>query len=175
MRNRESALCIRLWSQPLVMGREAVSLSKLHFRILEITTWRVEMPQLQIHETRIREKRLVMTIVILGKELVQKSSVSELRRSRNEVSRHSTQNCRMPKCRNECKIPWNQSNGAGEFEQDQGVTVLSHRLTPQFGICQQNGLMIANQLAFQLVFQLLRQLLTFCLRSWEVELSCSCV
>jgi hypothetical protein len=28
-----------------------------------------------------------MTIVILGKELVQKSSVSELRRSRNEVTR----------------------------------------------------------------------------------------
>jgi hypothetical protein len=27
-----------------------------------------------------------MTIVILGKELVQKSSVSELQRSRNEVS-----------------------------------------------------------------------------------------
>jgi hypothetical protein len=35
-----------------------------------------------------------MTIVILGKELVQKSSVSELRRSRNEVSRHSAQDCR---------------------------------------------------------------------------------
>jgi hypothetical protein len=35
-----------------------------------------------------------MTIVILRKELVQKSYVSELRRSRNEVSRHSTQDCR---------------------------------------------------------------------------------
>jgi hypothetical protein len=35
-----------------------------------------------------------MTIVILGKELVQKSSVSELWRSRNEVSRHSAQDCR---------------------------------------------------------------------------------
>jgi hypothetical protein len=35
-----------------------------------------------------------MTIVILGKELVQKSSVSELRRSGNEVSRHSAQDCR---------------------------------------------------------------------------------
>ena len=35
-----------------------------------------------------------MTIVIFGKELVQKSSVSELWRSQNEVSRHSTQDCR---------------------------------------------------------------------------------
>jgi hypothetical protein len=35
-----------------------------------------------------------MTIVILGKELVQKSSVSELWRSQNEVSRHSAQDCR---------------------------------------------------------------------------------
>jgi hypothetical protein len=34
-----------------------------------------------------------MTIVILGKELVQKSSVLELQRSRNEVSRHSAQDC----------------------------------------------------------------------------------
>jgi hypothetical protein len=64
-----------------------------------------------------------MTIVTLRKELVQKSSVSELQRSRNEVTRHSAQNCRMSKYRNECKIPWNQSNGAGEFKQDQRATV----------------------------------------------------
>jgi hypothetical protein len=35
-----------------------------------------------------------MTIVILGKELAQKSYVSKLRISRNEVSRHSAQDCR---------------------------------------------------------------------------------
>jgi hypothetical protein len=35
-----------------------------------------------------------MTIVILGKELVQKSFVSELQISQNEVSRHSAQDCR---------------------------------------------------------------------------------
>jgi hypothetical protein len=35
-----------------------------------------------------------MTIVMLGKELAQKRSVSELQKSRNEVSRHSAQDCR---------------------------------------------------------------------------------
>jgi hypothetical protein len=99
MRNRESALCIRLWSQPLVTRREGVSPDKLHFGVSEIATWKVEMPHLQIHETRIREKhfkhkRLVLALVVLGKELVQKSSVSEHRRSRNEVWRHSAQDCR---------------------------------------------------------------------------------
>jgi hypothetical protein len=69
MRNRESTLCIRLWSQPLVTRREGVYPDKLHFGVSEITTWRVEMPHLQIHETRIREKhfkhkRLVMGMVI---------------------------------------------------------------------------------------------------------------
>jgi hypothetical protein len=69
MRDRESALCIRLWSQPLVTRREGVSLDKLHFGVSEIATWRVEMPHLQIHETRIHEKhfkhkRLVMAMVI---------------------------------------------------------------------------------------------------------------
>jgi chromosome segregation ATPase len=33
MRNRESALCIRLWSQHLVTGREGVSPDKLHFEV----------------------------------------------------------------------------------------------------------------------------------------------
>jgi hypothetical protein len=33
MRNRESALCIRLWSQPLVTGREGVSPDKLHIGV----------------------------------------------------------------------------------------------------------------------------------------------
>jgi hypothetical protein len=75
MKNCESALCIRLWSQPMVTRREGVSQDKLHFRVLEIMTWKVEMPHLQIHETRIHEKCflhrcLVMTIVILGKEIV---------------------------------------------------------------------------------------------------------
>jgi hypothetical protein len=75
MRNRESALCIRLWSQPMVTRREGVILDKLHFGVWEIATWKVEMPHLQIHETQIREKNflhrhLVMTIVTLGKELV---------------------------------------------------------------------------------------------------------
>jgi hypothetical protein len=86
MRNFESALCIRLWSQPLVTRREGVSPDKLHFGVSEIATWRVEMPHLQTHETQIRKnhfnhRRLVMTIVIWGKELVQKRSVSEHRRS----------------------------------------------------------------------------------------------
>jgi hypothetical protein len=134
MRDRESALCIRLWSQPLVTRREGVSLDKLHFGVLEIATWKVEMPHLQIYETRIHKKRflhrhLFMTIVILGKELVQKSSVSKLWRSRNEVSKHSAQNCRMSKYQNECKIPWIQSNGAVEFEQDRRATVARHSET----------------------------------------------
>jgi hypothetical protein len=30
MRNRESTLCIRVWSQPLITGRERVSPDKLH-------------------------------------------------------------------------------------------------------------------------------------------------
>ena len=75
MRNHESALCIRLWSQPMVMRREGVSPDKLHLGVSEIMTWKFEVPHLQIHETRISEKHflhrcLVMTIVILGKELV---------------------------------------------------------------------------------------------------------
>jgi hypothetical protein len=75
MRNHESALCIRLWSQPMVTRREGVSPDKLHFEVSEIATWKVEMPHLQIHKTQIREnrflhRRLVMTIVILGKDLV---------------------------------------------------------------------------------------------------------
>ena len=45
-----------------------------------------------------------MTIVILGKELPQKSSVSKLRKSRNEVSRHSAQDCRNAKTRFKGKI-----------------------------------------------------------------------
>jgi hypothetical protein len=35
---------------------------------------------------------------------------------------------RIVKCRNaeyECNIPWNQSNGGGEFEQDRRATVAS--------------------------------------------------
>jgi hypothetical protein len=40
MRNHESALCIRLWSQPLVMGREGISPDKLHIRVSGITTSR---------------------------------------------------------------------------------------------------------------------------------------
>jgi hypothetical protein len=38
MRNRESAFRIKLWSQPLVTGREGVSPDKLHFRVSEIAT-----------------------------------------------------------------------------------------------------------------------------------------
>ena len=78
----------------MVTRREGFNLDKLHFGVSEIVTWKDEMPHLQIHEMQIHEKRflhrhLVMTIVILGKELVQKSSVSKLWRSQNEVSRHS--------------------------------------------------------------------------------------
>jgi hypothetical protein len=40
MRNREIALCIRMWSQPLVMGREGASLDKLHIGVLGIATSR---------------------------------------------------------------------------------------------------------------------------------------
>jgi hypothetical protein len=56
-----------------------------------------------------------MTIVILGKELEQKSFVSKLRRSRNEVSRHSTQDCQNAETRfkgNNNKVhPTAQING----------------------------------------------------------------
>jgi hypothetical protein len=56
----------------MVTRREGVSPDKLHFRISEIATWRVEMPHLQIHKMQIREKhfkhkRLVLAMVILGK------------------------------------------------------------------------------------------------------------
>ena len=69
MKNHERALCIRLWSQPMVTRREGVILVKLHFGVSEIATWKVEMPHLQIHEMLICEKRflhrhLVMTMVI---------------------------------------------------------------------------------------------------------------
>jgi hypothetical protein len=33
------------------------------------------------------------------------------------------------KCRNECKIPWSQSNGAGEFEYDRRANVSLHSVT----------------------------------------------
>jgi hypothetical protein len=33
------------------------------------------------------------------------------------------------KCRNECKIPWSQSNGAGEFEYDRRANVALHSVT----------------------------------------------
>jgi hypothetical protein len=51
MRNRESALCIRLCSQPMVTRREGVSPDKLHLGVSKIATWKVKMPHLQIHET----------------------------------------------------------------------------------------------------------------------------
>jgi hypothetical protein len=40
MRNRESVLCIRLWSQPLVTGREGVRPDKLHIGVSGIMTSR---------------------------------------------------------------------------------------------------------------------------------------
>jgi hypothetical protein len=67
-----------------------------------------------------------------GKELVRTSSFSEFRGSRLGVSRHLVTrmpNCRMPKCQNECKIPWSQSNGAGEFEYDRRANVALHSVT----------------------------------------------
>ena len=47
-RNRESTLCIRLWSQPLVTSATDGN----HIGVSRITTWRVEMIHLQIHEMR---------------------------------------------------------------------------------------------------------------------------
>jgi hypothetical protein len=41
----------------------------------------------------------------------------------------NVKNCRMPKCRNECKIPWNQSNGAGEHEHDRRANIARHSET----------------------------------------------
>jgi hypothetical protein len=49
---------------------------------------------MRIRKKHFNHRRLVMIIAIWGKEIVQKSSVLELRRSRNEVSRHSAQDCR---------------------------------------------------------------------------------
>ena len=67
-----------------------------------------------------------------GKELVQTSSFSEFLGSQLGVSRHLVtrmSNCQMLKCRNECKIPWSQSNGAGEFEYDRRANVSLHSVT----------------------------------------------
>ena len=41
MRDRESAIGIRLWSQPMVTRREGVSSDKLHFGVSRIGTWSV--------------------------------------------------------------------------------------------------------------------------------------
>jgi hypothetical protein len=66
-----------------------------------------------------------MTIVILGKELVQKSSVSELRRS--EMKCRDTQHriAEMPKPDLK-EMSIKASNGADKLEYDRKVTVLSH-------------------------------------------------
>jgi hypothetical protein len=58
-----------LWSPSVVTRREGVNSDKLHFGVLGIPTWRVEMPHLQTHKMRIREnhflhRRLVMAMVI---------------------------------------------------------------------------------------------------------------
>jgi hypothetical protein len=42
MRNRESTLHIKPWSQPLVMRREGVSPDKRHFEVSEIATCSVK-------------------------------------------------------------------------------------------------------------------------------------
>jgi hypothetical protein len=54
-----------LLAQPMVttvvMRREGVSLDKLHFRVLGIATWRVEMPHLQIQEMQNHESALCIS------------------------------------------------------------------------------------------------------------------
>jgi hypothetical protein len=73
--------------------------SDQNFTDLGSTEHSVENHEMRNREKRFFHKHLVMTIVLLGKELVQKSSVSELQRSQNEVSRHSAQDCRNDKTR----------------------------------------------------------------------------
>jgi hypothetical protein len=63
------------------------------------------------------------------KELEQPSSFSGIATGNVEMHGHTNVELPMPKCRNECKIPWNQSNGAGEFEQDRRATVARHSVT----------------------------------------------
>jgi hypothetical protein len=67
--------------------------SDQNFADLGSTEHSVEIHEMRNRESTFLHRHLVMTIVILGKELVQKSSVSKLRKSRNEVLRHSTQDC----------------------------------------------------------------------------------
>jgi hypothetical protein len=63
------------------------------------------------------------------KELEKPSSFSGIVTGNVETHDHTNAECRKPKCRNECKIPWNQSNGAGEFEQDWRATVARRSVT----------------------------------------------
>jgi hypothetical protein len=50
-----------LWSPLVVTRTEGVSSYKLHFEVSGITTWRVEMPHLQIHEMRNHESTLCIS------------------------------------------------------------------------------------------------------------------
>ena len=127
-RNRDSIVVIESRSD-LDHGIIGHVASDQNFADLGSTEHSVENHEMTNRESAFLHRCLVMTIVILGKELVQKSSVSKLWRSRNEVWRHSAQNCRMPKFWNECKSPWIQSNGAGEFEQDRRATIARHSET----------------------------------------------
>jgi hypothetical protein len=56
MRNRESALCIRLWSQPMVTRREGVSPDKLLFEVSPIATWSDKNLHLRNREMRIHDE-----------------------------------------------------------------------------------------------------------------------
>jgi hypothetical protein len=98
-----------------------------------------------------------MTIVILGKELVQKSSVSELRRSRNEVSRHSAQDCRNAETRFKgnvnkvhptVQINWNMI-GRLLFSLTVNSSV-TNLLAKQTHDCQSVGVSVARTVVFLL-------------------------
>jgi hypothetical protein len=98
-----------------------------------------------------------MTIVIFGKELVQKSSVSELRRSRNEVSRHSTQDCRNAETRfkgNVNKIhPTTQINWSMIGRLLFSLTVnssVTNLLAKQTHDCESVGVSVARTVVFLL-------------------------
>jgi hypothetical protein len=56
MRNRESALCIRLWSQPLVTGREGVSPDKLHIGVSGIVTSRGKNTNVEMSKPDLKAK-----------------------------------------------------------------------------------------------------------------------
>jgi hypothetical protein len=73
------------------MRREGVSSSQLLLGVLGIKTWRVEMPHLQIHEMKIREKRFMHKhVVSVGGHTIREAeekSTSTFRGSRLGESR----------------------------------------------------------------------------------------